>query len=262
MEVIPITSKIRLANPPVVETALQIQFSDLPHWGTIHHGLYYPCIRDRFPNFRHLQELPPVVETFPPRAKRLQFQLTMQQDSGCAQFESESADKLIRVQRNRFAYHWLSKTPDERTGHYPSYEANLDACLAEYEVFSSFCSEQSFGDLTPVLCEVMYLNHVKPLCGESLVQMVESIFGTSIGDFELFTLNRTFVMGESGRLYAELNTAIDDENPFVTFQLTSRINHVTGAVRQSLDAAHDWLIDVFCNLTNLQARKDRWKEIG
>ena len=262
MEAMPITSKLQLQIPPVVETALQIQFSDLPHWSTIHHGLYYPLIRERFPTFRHLQEIPPVVETFPPHRKRLQFQLTMQQDSGCAQFESELADRLVRVQRNRFAYHWLSKTPNETIPTYPSYESNLDSCLAEFELFSSFCSEQSFGELAPVLCEVMYLNHVRPLEGESLEQMAENIFGARIGSFEMFTLNRTFVKEGKGRLYAELNTSFDDGSPFVTFQLTSRINHVDGSVRDSLDLAHNWLIDVFCNLTNSQVRKDRWKEIG
>jgi uncharacterized protein (TIGR04255 family) len=262
MKAMPVTSRLHLQKPPVVETALQIQFSDLPHWGTVHHGLYYQLIRERFPKFRHLQELPPVVETFPPHRKRLQFQLSMQQDSGCAQFESESADRLIRVQRNRFAYHWLSKTSHHDVPSYPSYDLNLESCLTEFDLFLSFCGEQSLGEVAPVLCEVMYLNHVRPLEGESLEQMVESIFATRIGSFEMFTLNRTFAKADEGRLYAEINTAFDDGSPFVTFQLTSRLNHTDGSVRQSLDLAHNWLIEVFCNLTNPQVRKDRWIEIG
>jgi hypothetical protein len=108
----------------------------------------------------------------------------------------------------------------------------------------------------------MYLNHIRPREGENIEQMVASIFGAGIGSFEMFTLNRTYAKEGHGRLYAELNTAFEDGKPFVTFQLTSRINHNEGDFRTSLDAAHSWLIEVFCNLTSPTARKERWKEIG
>ena len=54
MEAMPAATKLHLQDPPVVETALQIQFSDLPHWSTLHHGLYYALIRERFPKFTHI----------------------------------------------------------------------------------------------------------------------------------------------------------------------------------------------------------------
>lgn len=262
MEAMPVTSRLHLQNPPVVETALQIQFSDLPHWSTLHHGLYYSEIRERFPKFTHIQEIPPVVETFPPYRKRLQFQLSTQQDVGCAQFETEREDRLIRVQRNRFAYHWLSRTATEDTVTYPSYDANLATCLEEFSIFTDFCASKVLGPIQPLLCEVMYLNHIRPIEGENLEQMVASIFSAGIGSFEMFTLNRTFVKEGKGRLYTELNTSFDDGNQCVTFQLTSRINHTEGDFRDSLDLAHSWLIEVFCNLTSPTVRKERWKEIG
>ena len=108
----------------------------------------------------------------------------------------------------------------------------------------------------------MYLNHVKPNPDESLEQMVDSIFGSNLGAFELFTLNRTFTKeANRGRLYAELNSAFED-TPLVTFQLTSRINHEDGEFLDSLNLAHDWLIEVFTNLTSQKARKERWHESG
>ena len=262
MEAMSFTSKLNLQNPPVVETALQIQFSDLPHWSTIHHGLFYPLVRERFPKFKHTQEIPPVIETFPTFPRRIQFQLSAHQDVGCAQFETENEDRLIRVQRNRFAYHWLAKSPSSESRAYPSYDSNLASCLDEFEVFRSFCAENALGPVAPLLCEVMYLNQIKPLEGEDVEQMVESIFRAGIGSFEMFTLNRTFIIEGKGRLYAELNTSFDDGKPSVAFQLTSRINHFDGHFRDSIDSAHSWLIEVFCNLTNPKARKDRWKEIG
>lgn len=262
MEAMSAQSKLNLENPPVVETALQIQFSDLPHWSTVHHGLYFPLVQERFPKFKHTREIPPVVETFPPFAKRIQFQLRTQEDVGCAQFEAEQEDRMIRVQRNRFAYHWLGNVSSAQTTTYPSYESNLKSCLDEFNIFASFCEDNSLGKIAPLLCEVMYLNQIKPLEGESVEQMVESVFGTSIGSFEMFTLNRTFAIEGRGRLYAELNTSIDEGNASVTFQLTSRINHVEGTFQDSLDLAHKWLVDVFCNLTSPVARKDRWNEIG
>lgn len=260
MEAKSVTLKLHLKNAPVVETALQIQFSDLPGWSTLHHGLYYPYIRERFPTFTHLQEIPPTVETFPASPKQLQFRLKSSQDAGCAQYESIDAEKLIRVQRNRFAYHWLTGSPMKELTTYKSYKQNLEICLNEIKTFSDFLHENSITPIDPVLCEVMYLNHVRPNEDETLEAMVEDIFNTSLGSFELFTLNRTFVTEGRGRLYAELNTNFDEGSPFVTFQLTSRINHAEGDFKDSLNDAHDWLIDTFRKLTSPNARKNRWKE--
>ena len=106
----------------------------------------------------HLQN-PPVVETFPPYRKRLQFQLSTQQDVGCAQFETENEDRLIRVPRNRFAYHWPSKAVTQETIAYPSYDANQAACLDEFAIFSDCCEAKALGPIQPLLCEVMYLNY-------------------------------------------------------------------------------------------------------
>ena len=261
MEAMSVKTKLHLHAPPVVETAIQIQFSDLPRWNSVHHGLYFPKIRARYPHFELIPEIPPVVETFPPSPKRLQLQLTARQDPGCAQFESLNHDRLIRVQRNRFAFHWKSIVSSESTN-YPRYEANIRSFVDEFAVFQEFCFEESLGSISPLLCEVMYLNHVKPNPDESLEQMVDSIFGSNLGAFELFTLNRTFTKDANrGRLYAELNSAFDD-TPYVTFQLTSRINHDDGEFLDSLNLAHDWLIEVFTNLTSQKARKERWHESG
>ena len=258
MEAMSVTSKLYLKNAPVVETALQIQFSDLPGWSTLYPGLYYPYIRERFPIFTHLPEIPPTVETFPASPKQLQFQFRLKQETGCAQYETVDSERLIRAQRNRFAYHWLSKSKE--LANYTSYEENLAICLSEFDTFSEFLQANSLPPVDPVLCEVMYLNHIRPFEGESLEAMVKDIFNTNLGSFELFTLNRTFVKEGRGRLYAELNTNFDDGSPFVTFQLTSRINHAEGDFKDSVNDAHDWLIDTFCKLTSPSARKDRWKE--
>ena len=141
MEAMSVQTKLHLHAPPVVETAIQIQFSDLPRWNSVHHGLYFPKIRARYPHFELIPEIPPVVETFPPSPKRLQLQLTARQDPGCAQFESLNHDRLIRVQRNRFAFHWKSIVSGESTN-YPHYEANIRSFVDEFAVFQEFCFVQ------------------------------------------------------------------------------------------------------------------------
>jgi len=261
MEAMSVQTKLHLQVPPIVEAAIQIQFSDLPRWSSVHHGLYFPKIRERFPHFDLIQEIPPVVETFPPSQRRLQLQLPSKQDSGCAQFESLNRDKLIRVQRNRFAFHWKSAALGE-SAIYPSYHTNIQSFRDEFAHFQEFCTEEALGPICPVLCEAMYLNHIRPNRNESLEQMVNSIFGSNLGSFELFTLNRTFTKERNrGRLYAELNSSFDDAT-FVTFQLTSRINHDDGEFLDSLNLAHDWLVEVFKSLTSQNARKERWHESG
>ena len=256
----PLERKLRLESAPVVETALQVQFSDVPHWTSVRLGLLHPLIESEYGEFKDIPEMPPILETFPPCPKKLQFQIVSAAGPGCGQFESAAGDRLIRVQRNRFSYHWLSRTASEKIN-YTSFESNFTQFENAFAKFSKHCLESGLGELSPVLCEVMYLNHIHLEQGESLESALKSVFGLEIGPFEMASLNRTYTLEERGRLYAEINVNLDNDSPFLSFQLTSRLNHVIGEVCETLNEAHDWLIAKFCDLTTDSARKDRWKQI-
>ncbi len=260
MKKMSVERKLTLVNAPVVETAIQVQFSDVPHWTSVKLGLFQSSVETEYGEFKDVPEMPPILETFPPCPSKLQFQIAPAAGPGCGQFESEAGDRLIRVQRNRFSYHWLSRPVSEKT-QYTSFDLNFEKFRGAFAKFGEYCLENGLGELSPVLCEVMYLNHIHLEPSESIESALKSVFGLDIGSFEMASLNRTYALDERGRLYAEINVNFDNDRPFLSFQLTSRLNHLRGDVFETLNEAHDWLIAQFCSLTTASARKERWKQV-
>ena len=251
----PKTSLI-LSKPPVVETVLTVQFSDLPNWKSIHHGLYYEHIRDKYPEFEQIAEIPPIIESFPPVPRRMMLEFRSRVDEGCASYTSQKKTELVRVQKNRFAYHWIGS----EDGTYPHFTENSKIWSSEFEGFLQFCDKENVGEVVPVLCEVQYLNHIYPAPDENLAQTMVRVFGLALGEFELTTLNRTYVLGDNqGRLYAEIQSAFDESGKaFLEFKLTCRIRHEDEVLFTTMQIAHDFLISHFKQLTVDETRKIDW----
>jgi uncharacterized protein (TIGR04255 family) len=250
-----------LDAPPVVEAGIQLQFSDIPHWSVLHPGLLYQQVRGRFHHFRELPEMPPVLEFFPAQNRRLQLQLVSPGAPGCCQFENDTRECLIRVQRNRFSYHWADGPTHERRG-YPSFPENFLSFESEFGAFEEFCRTQNLSSPEPMMAEVVYVNHLHPVDGESLANLTKRIFGVDVGDCELVTLNRTYTRGNEGRLYSEINVNLEENRPFLVYQLTSRIilGQTASTWRMAIELAHDWLIETFVNSTSEIVRRDEWKQ--
>ncbi len=256
MQLKPSTNLI-LKKPPVVETALSIQFSDLAGWEAIHHGLFYPTIKDRFPKYRQRPLSPPLIMPFPLVPNIQTLQITRNVSAGRAEFCKDADTTLVAIQNNCFSFHWQLA----EDGSYPSYAANRGECEHEFNSFVKFCCDQSIGEVKPVLCEAMYLNRIYAVAGESIGELCESVFSLSVPGVEALTLNRTFVLDDNrGRLYAEINT-VTHEEPHIVFKLSSRVRHNDKfSAMETMDAAHDWLIRKFRELTSDLARKERWQQ--
>ncbi len=132
--------------------------------------------------------------------------------------------------------------------------------VTEFDGFKLFCDTENVGDIVPVLCEVQYLNHILPAPDENLAELAGRVFGLRLGEFELATLNLTFVLGgNQGRFYAEIQTAFDESGKsFLEFKLTSRLRHDEGDLFPTMRLAHDLLISHFKQLTVEQTRKNDW----
>ena len=255
------TTSLHLSRPPVVESGIQLQFNDIPHWSVLHPGLFYQQIRDRFEHFREMPEVPPILELFPAQNRRIQLQLVAAGGPGCCQFENTTHESLIRVQRNRFSYHWADD-PTSQQRPYPSFQKNYQSFAQEYQALEEFCRAQELATPEPMLAEVVYVNHVRPKEGESLSMLGKRVFDVDFGECELLTLNRTYTRGTEGRLYSEINVNLEESRPFLVFQLTSRIllGQSASTWQRAIELAHDWLIETFVNSTNELVRIEEWKQ--
>ena len=101
---------------------------------------------------------------------------------------------------------------------------------------------------------------------QTIPELLREVFELDLGNFELTTVNRTYVLGDNhGRLYAEITSAEKYDQKILRFQLTARVRHEKDDSRQpvhspmeTLKQGHDWLIEQFLKLTNKQVRIDKW----
>lgn len=256
-------------TPPVVETALGVQFSELLGFKSVHFGQYYERIKDRFPLIQDQPRLDPIVETFPFRHRPPSFRIAgpsggpdrtwyLDQDEVC----------LVQVQPDRFGFNWRSSGESQ----YPRFAENGPKCLDEFREFCDFCSENNLGPVSPNLCEVVYVNQIRPLDGESAIACFAAVFSgidwRHSDDWlpapETASLNSTYsIDGDRGRLYAEASIAQErNGNEYVLLKMTARvINRPEDDVEKSLALAHDWVVNGFVSLTDRTARSQRWNQI-
>lgn len=266
----------RYSKPPVVETVMSVQFPELAGFRAVHFGLYWETLRNRYPNFADQPRLDPIrEERFPrpllPALPRVQ--LLQQFPLNRMWFTSISGSELIQLQPDRFLFNWR-ECEDE----YPSYKGNSKTFFEEFDAFCRFCKKHELPSPTPEICEVTYVNHFKPLEGETALELAGKVFTglhwetnhKFLPTPESMKFNRSFVISLDkepiGRLYAEASIAARRDgatlSEFVLLNLTARVNHDRNTGRpleKTLQCAHDWIVQGFADITDIDIQRDRWE---
>jgi len=272
--VVPKTVSPSFDEPPVVETALGIQFDELAGFKTAHFGLFYREIRDRYRSVEDQPRLEPIAELFPqvPRVPAFRFQTRASAERVWYRDKLDGSF-LLQLQADRLGFNW--KKADNSDSRYPSYSVNVLKFLDEHERFCTFCRHEDLGDVRPNLCEVIYVNHILPIQGEDAISLFPKVFTgiewkhaddslLKLPKPELASLNRVYVIGENkGRLYAEASIAYDQKKrrEFILLKMTARVlADDSESVAQTLQTAHDWAVNGFVSVTNASFRKERWRQ--
>lgn len=268
----------KYSNPPVVETVMGVQFPEIEGFRAAHFGLYWKTIADRYPKASDKPRLDPAREVFHRYpinpTPRLQFMQRSQPDR--VWFTSESESKLVQLQPDRFHFNWRRGSEDKP---YPSYDKNSDVFFSEFESFRQFCESQA--EITapnPEVCEVTYVNHIKPVEGETVMELAGRVFnglrwelGTGfLAIPERFNFNRSFVINHQekpvGRLHAESSIGLKRQDSelreFVVLNLTGRVmvDAASGLeLTKAMQLAHDWVVCGFADLTDKQIQYNRWE---
>src|SRR2546425_18159 len=98
-------------RPPVVETALGVQFAPLKSFSIPHFGLFWNAIRGDYPKQEMKPPLGNVVEDLaaPPAPDQIHLQLVSEPEARCW-FLNAGATELIQLQRDRFVRNWRKVT--------------------------------------------------------------------------------------------------------------------------------------------------------
>lgn len=253
-------------GPPLVETVLGVQFTELKAFTLAHYGLFWSSVEKAYPTIQHKERLLSTIElrerSFPKRMLLLQDGLELPR----ALLSNSSGEKLVQLQPDRYLENWR-KTPD---GTYPGFEQNLAWFLEGLSKFQAFLRQYSLGELAIEQCELTYVNHI-PVADsadffagavETFSVLREPDRSRMPGVRDRFSYNLSSWLDElEGRLHASINPILSREHVQLDFRLTAR-----GDARDAgVDSVGDWFskahsltYDSFKYLTN-QEMHAKWE---
>jgi uncharacterized protein (TIGR04255 family) len=147
-------------RPPLVETALGVQFDPLVNLHTPRIGLLWQRFRDQLPVVEQQPPLAPVIERLGARQtmQGAELQIFQRPPFPRCWFLDKAGTELLQVQQDRLVWNWRKSA--ENTP-YPRYEDGVRPRFVEYlDSFLDFLTKESVGEFRPNQCEVTYVNHI------------------------------------------------------------------------------------------------------
>jgi uncharacterized protein (TIGR04255 family) len=251
------------ANPPVVETVLSVQFERLPALRSVHLGLFWERIRDRFPNTEDRPALAPVVERPVERVSQaLQLRFEAQETLSLQRLWllNSAGTEMIQLQNDRFIKNWRQSAENHQ---YPRYSPVIKPAFArDFGEFLTFLADEQLGDVRINQCEVTYVNHIVGGEGWSDWSEMDKVFtfwkqplGMPYpGGAEDFGFRARFpILGPNkewiGRLHVDVQPAVTvpDNKPMYAMNLTAR--GMCGRDFDFFDIGRRWVVKSFEDLT-------------
>jgi uncharacterized protein (TIGR04255 family) len=265
-------------NPPVVEVAVSVQFNQ-PVLDTPLLMLRWIQVRDFFPNYEQAPPLRPSIETFEgPQKPRPQFEVQISELPPTPRLLmiNESETDVLQIQEDRFGYSWRKLSSDHE---YPRYISIMEKFRRELDAFKSFLADEGQEALSPIQCEVTYVNVIVPEEGvwanhSELDRIIPSTAPRLSEGFlpaaeqTRFATQYVVFGGEKnplGRLYVSVEPSylLADEKPMYLMKLTFRGEprglEASGIV-ESLDLGHEWIVRGFTTLTSREMH-DVWRRM-
>jgi len=243
-------------NPPLIETALSVEFAPIKGWGIHHYGLLWQLFRDNFPIF---QAHPPIVNAgsmLPPTDNPFGEYVR-------GWFTDRSGNRLIQIQYDRIIYNWRRITGTEEYPHYDNVRKDFAQTWAQ---LSLFLRDQGLDQPIVQRCGVTYVNNLPMDQWRNGVHLGGLTNLTEPADVQNLSVNYVLPNSqESLGLVLQPVVRLTDAVQFQQFQLVSSMQPKSSGendVLTALDRGHDWIIRVFTNFTTeeMQAQwslKDR-----
>lgn len=245
-------SLAEFVKEPLTEVVFGVEFNALD-FSSVHFGLYWKAIEERFPN--KPLDRPPIgeIELFNilPTLRRVWF-------------ESEDKNQLIQLQANRFHYNWRRQSPNEK---YPHYDDIYPKFIEEWNRFQRWWMEVEGTPLQPIRYELTYLNQIDTefgWSGEDDYHKIFSVIGHSWSDFPMksnaFNCNIGFVLPENqGNLTVKIDQGIKpkENSSVVILNLTASHDDTDTDIEEWFEVTHESIVNIFLSLISQEA-KEAW----
>ena len=248
----------KFTKSPLTEVVCGVEFN-APEFSSVHLGLYWQTIRDRFPS--PPLDRPPIgdieILNILPSLRRVWF-------------ESDDKRQLIQLQANRFYYNWRQQ---HETDQYPHFHEIYPKFSEEWKKFHDWWSQTQKTLFQPIRYELTYLNQIDGNFGWNSASDCQKIFnfvGEGWGEFSLspsvFNANLEFDLPESrGSLSVSINQGIrpQDGVSAIILNLTASTTDTSIDIKTWFDLAHQSTVDTFLSLISQKSKKEwglKWLE--
>lgn len=266
--------------PPVVETALSVQFNGLPGYSTAHAGWFWKEYLAKlqgspFGNWNQVVDAPRVEDQFERFGADdawpapFAMKLLPPSQSHRTQIIRSDREQLIQIQDSRFILNWK-----KQSGSYPKFRPLLEEFRILLHAFESFATDANFGTIQYNQWEIAYIDHLKKgEMWESARDWSKIFPGLSMpcarinhllsaGDETVSADWRFSLAGQRGRMYISLRqlriSPSDQEVLSVTFVGRGPVTTST-TWEQGFEIAHEALNETFLAVTSPEAH-ERWNK--
>jgi uncharacterized protein (TIGR04255 family) len=222
-------------KPPVIETAISVQFKPVEGFTNAHLGLFWDKLRGGYPKVADAEPIASQVELFGDQVRRKlrlpSFQIVAGEAAARLQMTSEDDQMMVQVQNGRLVFNWRGMSG----GPYPRWCKVLPEFESAFGRLRTFLPTQGLPDLEPNQWEVTYVNHLRkgrdweePADWPKLLPGLIGATGEhSTGTMESIACGFRFALAEdSGRLHVDLHhgyAGLEQDAPeILVLQLTAR----------------------------------------
>lgn len=260
------------SNPPLVETAIGVQFRRLSKMRITDYGLFWQGIGDEYPDVQEREPLEPIVETKEFVYGEIGWRVVSVAEVPRVWFlgkRSDTGQQLIQLQPDRYLHNWRR---DEGSGEkYPLYDWNYARFAEGLKRFLDFVSKRGLGEFAPEQCELTYVNHIKldkeATYGDAFRYCFPNLSASVSGKTDLGMQDRlSFITSYwnedlAGRLHLAVQPGIHKKTGVRIFNLTVTMRGAPGnsvdEILEWISRSHDIVLRAFLSSTN-EALHQEW----
>lgn len=261
-------------RPPLVETAVALQFNSVDGLKNAHLGILWQAMRGDFPLVSDAQPLPNQTETFNEQGLHVRrlpiFQLAPVAMTTRLQMASADDRTMVQIQNGRIILNWRKG----RDGEYPRWRTLLPKFKAAVDQFNEMLAAEKLGPAAMNQWEVVYVNHLvrgrdwdSPADWPALLPgLVAGKTSFETGKLEsLYCRIQLLMPDNTGRIHVDLfhgsNGLDTTDSEVLALQITARggLPEAPSAnAYDGLELGHQAIVRTFCDLTGPQAQS-KWE---
>jgi uncharacterized protein (TIGR04255 family) len=248
-------------KPPVVETALAIEFAPIKGWNVVQYGALWERFKARYPKVE--------VYPAPPQDFIARPVLDMANPPVRCLFIGSGNSQLIQIRSGAFVRNWRANQENQE---YPRYRTIRPSFEEDLNLFCAFLQEQGFEGPEIWKCEVTYINHFlrgrewrnMSEIGQILPVLSRPLDTEVLSNLQQLSLAQNYVLpGEAGQIQFQLQPGIrSDGQEVLQLAITAfgkpkgnGIDHILNWI----DLGHFAVVQGFTDFTAPEIQLSQWE---